>query len=354
MDRNRFDNLARLFSGKDSRRRLLSLFAAATVTGGLFDMLDPEEIDGAGRRKRRKKRHKHGKGRKREHQKHKKPKCRPLTTCPPDKRCGSVDDGCGGKVACGSCANPTPACVDNACVPCTSSDQCPSGTLCSESICQTCDVCAAGCPHKTVQAAVTSADAGETIYVCAGTYGRQAGSPVAVISKDLTIIGAGTGKNGTIFDGGGTESYSAVVQLQDISGAGSEAELHDLTVTGGNRQGDTGGIEIAAGTQLTLTRVLVTGNTAAFRGGGIGNFDRLVLNAGTEVTNNTAGAGGGGILNLISLTVKEGASITNNDATGGVGGGILNKGTVTLETGSDLSGNEPDQCVNDGGTGCPA
>lgn len=354
VDRTRFDDLARLLAGTESRRRLIGWLAAAPLASGLLDILDPEDAEAAGRRRRRKKRHKHGRGRRRTHRKRKKkPQCTPLTTCPADKVCGTVDDGCGGTITCGSCANPTPACVNNACAACTSSEQCPSGELCLGGICQACDVCAAGCAYTTVQAAITAAAAGDTIFVCAGTYGRVGTGSAAFINKNLTVVGAGTGQSGTILDGGGAVSGFPVVSLYSPDFPGSEIELRDLTVTGGNAIAQTGGIEVSNSTQLTLTRVHVTENRAAIRAGGIGNFGTLVLNAGTEVTNNTAGDDAGGILNLFSLAVKDGASITNNTATNGVGGGILNKGTVTLEAGADLSGNEPDQCVEDGGTGCP-
>jgi predicted outer membrane repeat protein len=105
------------------------------------------------------------------------------------------------------------------------------------------------------------------------------------------------------------------------------AELRDLTVTGGNsvnEPGAGGGIFASRNATLTLTRVLVTDNTAAV-GGGIYNGTSLILNA-TTVTDNTATTSGGG---------------------------IYNDGTLILNAGSSISGNTPDQCVNNAGTGCP-
>lgn len=42
--------------------------------------------------------------------------CTPITTCPSGDVCGTVPDGCGGNVSCGTCA-PTATCVVNQCVP---------------------------------------------------------------------------------------------------------------------------------------------------------------------------------------------------------------------------------------------
>ena len=348
MDLDRLDHLARSLVAAGSRRSLLGLVGFVPVVGGLLDIVGPTEADAAGRRQRRKKRHKHGKGRKRTKRKPKK-KCTPLTTCPAGTICGVIDDGCGGRLTCGSCANPTPACVEKVCASCTSSDQCPSGTICDEGLCVTCNVCAAGCTHTTVQAAITAASAGDTIYICPGTYTRIVESPGFFIGKSLTLIGAGNGANGTILDGEGGPSGYAVVSLQGPA----TIALQDLTVTGGNTL-QNAGIEINFNAAASLTRVNVTGNTATGRGGGVGNYGTLTFDVGTAVTQNTSGSfGAGGVFNIGTLTVKAGAVVRHNAAQG-PGGGILNKGTLILQPGSDVSDNDPDQCVNDTGTGCPS
>jgi hypothetical protein len=73
---------------------------------------------------------------------------------------------------------------------------------------------------------------------------------------------------------------------------------------------------------------------------------------------NGAGGIGGGVNNFEgSLTLSNESSIFENTAQGGPGsgGGVFNRGTVTLNDRSNISGNTPDNCVNDsGGTGCPA
>jgi hypothetical protein len=106
LDLNRFDDLARVLSVGDSRRRVLGLVAALPVAGGLRALLAPEETDAAGRRKRRKNAHKPGKGRRHPKPKHKKkPPCTPESvaqTCA--GQCGSRKNTCGKQVDCGPCA----------------------------------------------------------------------------------------------------------------------------------------------------------------------------------------------------------------------------------------------------------
>src|SRR5688500_14760044 len=103
MDDRHFDTLTLVFTGGDSRRRLLGLLATLPILGGLLGILSPEETDAKGRRKRRKKRHKHGNRRRRAHGRGKK-KCRAESaaqTCA--GKCGSVTNNCQKSVDCGSC-----------------------------------------------------------------------------------------------------------------------------------------------------------------------------------------------------------------------------------------------------------
>lgn len=126
MDDRHFDDLTRVLSGGESRRRVLAHLAALPVVGGLLGGLEMEEASAAGRRKRRKKAHKHGKGRRRNNRRGKDKK---TPTCTPESaaqtcagKCGSVTNTCGQSVDCGSCV----------CSP-------PCG------ICQTCDVTTGQC-----------------------------------------------------------------------------------------------------------------------------------------------------------------------------------------------------------------
>src|SRR5918996_1311582 len=110
MDGRHFDALTRTLTEAGSRRGLLGLLAALPVLGGLFALLDRDEVDAKGRRKRRKKRHKHGKGR---HRGKKQPKCKPKSTAQTCAgKCGPVKNNCKQTVDCGPCA------CDPPCGPC--------------------------------------------------------------------------------------------------------------------------------------------------------------------------------------------------------------------------------------------
>jgi hypothetical protein len=315
------------------------------------------------------------------------------TDCEPDGNdCVGNQCQCGDGATCGgstpTCCGDPGSCTNTQTDPThcgTCGNACSGATpVCFNGACVCGDVCANGCQFSTVQQAIDNAGSGDTIYICAGTYPRSGGAQVAAIGdKDLTLIGAGAGSGGTIFDGGHAATVVAVVSCEQ-----STCELQHLSVTGAN-----GGPAIAiANLTVTLTDVTVTGNTISGNtGGAILNIgSALILNAGTTVTGNaslTANGGGGILTDGGSVTMNEGSHVTGNDATNGSGGGIYilegavtlnagshvtentaaitgggiynNLGTVTVNPGSDLSDNEappgnPSDCVNaNGGVGCP-
>lgn len=94
---------------------------------------------------------------------------------------------------------------------------------------------------------------------------------------------------------------------------------------------------------LTLTNLVVTGNSATNDGGGVYNStnDSLTL-IGCVITNNTAANLAGGVHNHTggTLTVTD-STISNNTSTSGGGGGIYSEDTSTLTlTNSIVSGNQ--------------
>ncbi|MCH8853626.1 MAG: hypothetical protein IID41_13385 [Planctomycetes bacterium] len=122
-------------------------------------------------------------------------------------------------------------------------------------------------------------------------------------------------------------------------GASGNLTLNDLTVSGGVELGDFpanrgGGIYNGSGSELTLAKSTVSGNSA-YHGGGIWSFGELTMNDST-VSENVA-AFGGAIRNANGTVTLTDSTVNGNFADFS-GGGIFNSGTLTLTTGN-ISGN---------------
>ena len=211
-----------------------------------------------------------------------------------------------------------------------------------------CDVCPKGktCAFHSIREAVAAASPGDTIRLCAGTYREDAaGEPqMLILTKDLTLIGAGAGK--TILDGQGVVDRT-VIEV----GPGATVALEGLSITGGhgraranagNPSGQGGGITNAG--DLTLTDCLITGNRAA-DGGGI--FTTGVLRLVTSRVQKNRSTEGGGIFTYRDLNLPEGtgtvtlvdSAVTNNTADTDGGGIRLEGGSLSLEGRSRVAGN---------------
>lgn len=390
MDDAQFDRLARACGALTTRRTALGGLVAAAAAAGR----PGRESEVAAKRKRRKKRKK------------KRP---PTPTCQPQctgKVCGA--DGCDGE--CGQCTGGTVCDDAGRCVNCrgggdctsricndvtcdggtcvyapaadglicgTPTDVCCAGTCadlrsdrshcgaCGEQcagmdVCisgNCCTVCASGCAHTSIQAAVNAASPGAIVRICPGTY---VGS--VIIGKNLTLEGP---------VGGSAVIRNIASPVVSIAGGSTVVTLRRLTVTG-----VTSGVAAALSSvgTATLEAVQVTGNTpgttpsnlggginnsgtlslinsvvsqnVAFRGGGIINGGSVTLKS-SVIEGNTASQGGG-VYNGGPLTLTDNSRIRQNEATGGngSGGGVFNViGAVTLTGGSAISDNTPDQCV---------
>ncbi len=164
------------------------------------------------------------------------------------------------------------------------------------------------------------------------------------ITDDLVFMGAGAT---TIIDGGGLD------RVFDLA-AGTRVELSDLVIQGGAGVDQGGGMRIVDAT-ATLNRVTFAGNSAVKEGGGIYSDGYLTVTDSlfsNNLTTSSVGGGGGGLYNLRTATVI-GTTFVNNLTPGGIlgvggGAGILNADTGTLTvTNSTLSGNQAAQ--GDGG-----
>jgi hypothetical protein len=308
MAAQQFDKMARSLAAAGSRRGLLQ--AIALALGAALATLVTEEGETGRRRRRRKARHRPGKNK--DNRK--------------GKRKGRTKDK-------GDCSR------------CTATQKCVSGEFC-----QDCDVCASGCPFDNVQAAIDEAEAGETIHICAGTYGPT-GIVVANVTKNLTLIGAGDGadEGNTILDLMGASGSVVLVN-------GPTLTLRALRLTGAQGGLAGGGVYVDNGSAVTLIDCTVTGNSTELLGAGILILNGIVTLIGCQVTGNSAGddgtGQGGGIFNAGTITL-DASSVSDNSA-GDDGGGIYNNGgTVDLLNGSSVSGNSPNDCAPPGSVpGC--
>ena len=383
MNADRFDALLAAVTTASTRRAALRVLGGLGL-GGLFGQADAKKKHKKNKKKCAKAGQTPGKKRKQ--------CCKGLVkdgtgrcaasctpqTCPASV-CGSVPDGCGGTLNCG----------------------CDASSLCLSGACQPCDVCTGGCRFNMVQAAITAANPGGTVTICAGTYVGD-----LFIDKSVTLRGAGDGAGAgdTILQGSGTTS---VVRIQT---AGPDTvSLERLRITGGVASAGGGGIFNVGSLQLSLTACTITGNATNIMGGGIlhgsgilslsactisGNSANVaggIYGVGTmnltnsmvidnTVANNAGGIFNGGMLTLDAsavtdnrainnlaggiynasagtITLLNGSSITRNQANPNTppprGGGIFNEGTVNPDGGT-ISKNSPDNCVNiNAGMGCP-
>jgi len=199
-------------------------------------------------------------------------------------------------------------------------------------------VCATAGPSPvcTLRAAIEQANANQgddTITVPANTYTLANGAldiddPSA---GALTLSGEGAGT--TIIDGGGT---GRVFQIS------SDAVISGVTIRNGHAVGNYGGglynSSNGATGSLTLSNVVITGNTADVGGGGIQNDNGTITLRDVTVSNNTAAGSGGGISN-IDKVMLDGVTISGNVANGGGGGGIFHDGLSLTLINVTVSGN---------------
>ena len=196
----------------------------------------------------------------------------------------------------------------------------------------------------------------DTIIVPAGTYtfdpalgatGENAAATGDLdILEDVTISGAGRVQ--TIIDAGGHDRVFDVLINAVVT-------IADLTVTGGDPHGGSGGgIQVISGA-LTVNNVRVTGNTTGgtsgfgYNGGGIyhtGDNTTLVVKL-SRIDNNTALNVGGGIATeqLSSLVVLS-SRVDHNTAP--AGGGIANRDAATIAN-SEISNNAGTSTSSGGG-----
>jgi hypothetical protein len=107
-------------------------------------------------------------------------------------------------------------------------------------------VCAIGCDFTTITAAVAAAVAGDTISIGAGTYPEHS----ILITKPLTIVGAGTGA--TIVDGQNLTNYAlaGVFNVRAPAAGAGTISVSDLTIV---NAGKTSALPTAVGFAISVS-----------------------------------------------------------------------------------------------------
>ncbi len=210
-------------------------------------------------------------------------------------------------------------------------------------------VCASGCDHATLDAAVAAAAAGDVLAIGAGEYVGG-----VTIAKDLTLRGE-SAERVTIAGGG---RIGPVLFVHNAAAGpldrNFKVQIEGLTLTGGSgyridvdRYG--AGMYIK-GADVTLDNVTVNANVSQFDGGGIYNDAGKLTVRNSRITNNRASNSGGGIyndadgtLNLIDSLVAGNVAMNppdlpEEDQTFATGGGIVTRDTATIE-GSTIENN---------------
>ena len=197
-----------------------------------------------------------------------------------------------------------------------------------------------GAGNTSLRAAIMQANASggsHTIILGAETYRLSlgpAGDDAAAngdldITCDLTITGAGAGL--TIINGGGLD------RVFDVRSSGN-LTISNVTIQGGDSAGNGGGVQVNAGSQLTLNNVIISGNQAG-QGAGLYNAGTVLLTD-VEFSNNgfAATATGGGLHNAGDATLNR---VTISGSQADTGAGIYNDNSATnlSLTNVTLSGN---------------
>ena len=151
------------------------------------------------------------------------------------------------------------------------------------------------------------------------------------INTDIILTGPTASGAGVTVDAGGNSRIFGVI--------GGTSTFSNLTLSGGNINGDDGGaIKQGGASVLTLNNCTIAGNTSGGKGGAIFTNAQLTLNSCTLSGNTSSSSGGGAIFSSGTLTLNSCTLSGNRAGNGGEGGGILSNGTLTLNS-STLSGN---------------
>lgn len=220
-------------------------------------------------------------------------------------------------------------------------------------------------PCATINAAISKASPGDTIYVSTGVYSSISGDQVVLIDKNLDLSGGWsldfTYQPGYSDIDGGNARQGVIVE-HDLRVSLERLNIYLGHVAPGAANPGGGGVHIRYLTKATLTNLLihdnvaggilsnvsdgggiysegsvilvnsqVYNNQASDSGGGIYNYEKSLTLSQSQVYSNTANNNGGGIASWGDVVLNDSAVNRNQIITGGMGAGIyMNGHTLTL------------------------
>jgi hypothetical protein len=227
-----------------------------------------------------------------------------------------------------------------------------------------------GFAYPTLQLAEDSAVPGDVLQL-GGTPTEQTSTATCegqtTFTKAVIVQGPGTldgqGTTTPVIVGGGEGTPYFAVAMIDLTITNGQAStgggiqnfdgliLGDVTVTGNNASAAGGGIYNAPTGAIDLGNgTTITDNTAGFDGGGILNEGGVTdgsTDGSSNISDNSAESGGG-IYNAGTFNMVDAAIVDNNTATDG-GGGIFNDGILTLYDQCTVIGNSVTAPDGEGG-----
>ena len=199
--------------------------------------------------------------------------------------------------------------------------------------------------YPNIQAAVTAAQSGDTIWLENGATFTGITNTQITISKNLifdvfgggtaTIDGSGTNW-GFYINPGYTVSFNNIIFQNFVKNSFGAAIANEgvLSVTGCTFTGNSAPYSGAIGNigTCTVTDCNFTGNSVTNNGGAIANDGTLTV-TGSTFTSNTAGSNGGAIASDGTLNINQCTFIGNNAVNGGAISNLIigsNRGTAQI------------------------
>lgn len=170
--------------------------------------------------------------------------------------------------------------------------------------------------YPTIQAAINTASAGDTIQVAPGNY-----QELITMKNGVIIQGAGAGDDPAVYSIIDGNSEGTVLNATDVD---SEAKIDGFKITGGRGIGEKGGGMHNFNSSPVVSNCIFSGNSTNLHGGGMLNLSGsspTIINC--IFSGNTADYHGGGIYNKWSSPSVTNCLFKKNVAGSG-GGGIRN------------------------------